>query len=100
MEMNAQLKQNRKMLLECAAEFGTPLYVYDGNKILDQYKRLTSAFKGVKFRVHYACKANTNINILRLLRGAGCELDTVSIQEVKLGFMAGYDSNQILYTPN
>jgi len=98
--MDAQLKQNRKILLECAEEFGTPLYVYDGNKILSQYKRLTSAFKGVKFRAHYACKANTNINILRLLRSAGCELDTVSIQEVDLGLMAGYDASQILYTPN
>jgi diaminopimelate decarboxylase len=88
------------ILLECAEQFGTPLYVYDGNKILNQYKRLTSAFKGVKFRAHYACKANNNINILRLLKKAGCELDTVSIQEVKLGIHAGYKPSQILFTPN
>jgi diaminopimelate decarboxylase len=61
--MDNQLNTSPNILLECAEQFGTPLYVYDGNKILEQYKRLTSAFKGVKFRVHYACKANTNINI-------------------------------------
>jgi len=98
--MNDQLKLVRETLLECATEFGTPLYVYDGNKIIDQYKKLVAAFKGIKFRVHYACKANTNINILRLLRKEGCELDTVSIQEVQLGIRAGFKPEQIMYTPS
>jgi diaminopimelate decarboxylase len=100
MEMEEQLKLNTETLLECAAEFGTPLYVYDGNKIIDQYKRLVSAFKGIKFNAHYACKANTNINILRLLRKEGCDLDTVSIQEVQIGLKAGFKPKQILFTPN
>ncbi len=94
------LVSNRKMLLDCVAEFGTPLYVYDGDKILFQYKRLTDAFNAVKFRVHYACKSNTNLNILRLLKNAGCELDTVSIQEVRLGLHAGFLPKDIMYTPN
>jgi len=98
--MDDILDSNRKLLLECAAAFGTPLYVYDANKILAQYKRLTDAFSGVKFRVHYACKANTNLNILRLLKNAGCELDTVSIQEVQLGLHAGFKPENIMYTPN
>ena len=98
--MDDLLTSNRKLLLECAEEFGTPLYVYDGEKILSQYKRLTSAFKGVPFRVHYACKANTNINILHLLHTAGCELDTVSIEEVKLGLHSGFKPENIMYTPN
>jgi diaminopimelate decarboxylase len=100
MEMDEQLNRHAQTLLECAAEFGTPLYVYDGNRILEQYKRLTAAFAGVKFRVHYACKANSNVNILKLLKNAGCELDTVSIQEVMLGLHAGYKPKQILFTPN
>src|SRR6185437_10189924 len=94
------LSSHRKLLLECAEEFGTPLYVYEGDKILSQYKRLVSAFKGVTFSPHYACKANTNINILHLLKDAGCELDTVSIQEVRLGLHAGFQPESILYTPN
>lgn len=83
-----------------ADEFGTPLYIYHGNKIEDQYKRLVNAFKGIKFKVKYACKANNNVNILRLLHKAGSGLDTVSIQEVYLGIHAGFDNSEILYTPN
>ena len=91
---------DRELLLKAAEEFGTPLYVYDGNKIEFQYKRLKDAFKGIKFKAKYACKANTNINILRLLNKAGCGIDTVSIQEVDLSLMAGYAPEDILYTPN
>ncbi len=98
--MDDLLISNPKKLLDCAAEFGTPLYVYDGNKIVSQYKRLKDAFSGLKFRVHYACKANTNLNILRLLKNAGCELDTVSIQEIRLGLHAGFQPENIMYTPN
>jgi diaminopimelate decarboxylase len=87
-------------LLEAAAEFGTPLYVYDGNKVEEQYKRLTAAFKGINFKVKYACKANTNLAILKILKNAGCGLDTVSIQEVFLGLHAGFKPEDILYTPN
>lgn len=87
-------------LLELCSEFGTPLYVYDSDKIVSQYKALTKAFKKVNVKVKYACKANTNINILKVLKKVGSGLDTVSINEVRLGLKAGYDPNDILYTPN
>jgi diaminopimelate decarboxylase len=86
--------------LNLADEFGTPLYVYDGDKITNQYKKLVKAFEGINFKVKYACKANNNINVLKLLRAEGCGLDTVSIQEVRLGLHAGYPEDEILYTPN
>jgi len=56
--------------------------------------------KGVDLKIKYACKALTNINILKLLRQQGCGLDTVSIQEVLLGLEAGFEPSEILYTPN
>ncbi|MBO6517748.1 MAG: diaminopimelate decarboxylase [Bacteroidia bacterium] len=87
-------------LLKVAEEFGSPVYVYDADKIVKQYKRLTDAFKGVDLKIKYACKALTNINILKLLRSQGSGLDTVSIQEVKLGLEAGFEPHEILYTPN
>ncbi|MFT5723195.1 MAG: diaminopimelate decarboxylase, partial [Bacteroidia bacterium] len=87
-------------LLNVAKEFGSPVYVYDADKIVKQYKRLCNAFKGVDLKVKYACKALTNINILKLLRIEGCGLDTVSIQEVMLGLEAGFEPHEILYTPN
>ena len=81
-------------------QYGSPLYVYNGNKIVEQYNRLVNAFDGVKLKLKYAMKANNNLHILRLLRSQGCGLDAVSIQEVQLGLMAGFSTDEILFTPN
>ncbi len=88
-------------LLQLANEFDSPLYVYDAEKIASQYNRLTKAFEKVeRFKVHYAVKALSNVSILRYLKSLGSALDTVSIQEVKLGLHAGFEPSQIIYTPN
>lgn len=88
------------VLTELANEYGTPLYVYDGDQIKRQYKRLSSAFQGIETRFLYACKALNNINIMRLLLKEGAGLDAVSINEVELGLLAGFQPNDILFTPN
>ena len=91
---------NSKELVKIAEEFGTPIYVYHGEKIENQYKRLKDAFIGVNVHLHYAMKALNNVNILRLLKKQGCGLDAVSIQEVQLGLRAGFEAQQIMFTPN
>jgi len=83
-----------------ADKYGCPVYVYDSAIIKRQYEKLTSAFKVPKLKINYACKALTNINILRYIGSLGAGLDTVSIQEVKLGLRAGYAPHDIIYTPN
>ncbi len=88
-------------LLKIAEEFGSPVYVYDANKIEAQYKRLTGAFKNIKhLKINYAVKALSNISVLKLLKSLGSGIDTVSIQEVKLGLAAGFSPDQIIFTPN
>ena len=90
-----------KELVLLAEEFGSPLYVYDAEKIASQYQRLTSAFSKVeRLRINYAVKALSNIAILQLLKQIGSGLDTVSIQEVQLGLYAGFTPERIIYTPN
>jgi diaminopimelate decarboxylase len=90
-----------KDLLQLAEQFGTPLYVYDAEKIQSQFNRLTKAFSKVeKLRINYAMKALSNISILQLLKDMGSGLDTVSIQEVLLGLHSGYAPEKIFYTPN
>ncbi|MCL6265257.1 diaminopimelate decarboxylase [Flagellimonas myxillae] len=92
---------NAQNLLKIARQHGAPVYVYDAEKIESQYQRLTNAFKGVgSLRLNYAAKALSNISILRLLNNLGSGLDTVSIQEVKLGLMAGFKPESIIFTPN
>jgi diaminopimelate decarboxylase len=90
-----------KDLLQLAEQFGSPLYVYDAEKIQSQYNRLSKAFSKVnKLRINYAMKALSNVAILQLLKEMGSGLDTVSIQEVMLGLHAGYEPEKIFYTPN
>lgn len=81
-------------------KYGAPLYVYNAERIEFQYKRMLTAFKVPKIRINYACKALTNVNILRYLKQLGSGLDTVSIQEVHLGLHAGFAPQDIMYTPN
>lgn len=87
-------------LASIAEEFGTPVYVYHAETIARQYHKLKDAFKAHPTRFFYACKALTNINILRYFQQLGASLDCVSINEVKLGLKAGFDPKQILFTPN
>jgi len=88
-------------LLTIATEFGSPIYVYDAAKIQTQYERLTRAFSSItSIRINYAAKALSNVSILKLLKKMGSGLDTVSIQEVKLGLYAGFPADSIIYTPN
>ncbi|QTD37627.1 diaminopimelate decarboxylase [Polaribacter batillariae] len=91
----------RTQLLELANKYGSPLYVYDTDKIASQYKRLTSAFNAVdNLKLNYAVKALSNVNILKFLTNLGAGLDTVSIQEVQLSLTTGIDPKNIIYTPN
>jgi diaminopimelate decarboxylase len=85
-------------LAEC---YGTPLFVYDSAKIISQYHRMKNALSGVKnLKINYACKALNNISILKLMKQLGTGLDAVSYQEICLGMEAGFEKQDIVYTPN
>ncbi|MBF72015.1 MAG: diaminopimelate decarboxylase [Flavobacteriales bacterium] len=88
-------------LIQAASEFGSPLYVYDANKIKYQYNRLVKSFKSVKnLQLNYAVKALSNISILKYLIDLGSGIDAVSIQEVHLALKSGINPEKIIYTPN
>ena len=86
--------------LSVAGKYDCPLYVYDFDIVERQYNRLKNAFSGLSLKINYACKAMTNVTMLKLIRGLGAGLDAVSIQEVRLGLHAGFKPEEILYTPN
>lgn len=89
-----------EQLIEIAREYGTPTYVYHAEKIKEQYNKLEEAFKDHPTRIFYACKALTNINILKYMKSLGSCIDCVSINEVKLALKAGFEPKDILFTPN
>ena len=86
--------------LALAEKYDAPLYVYDGAIIERQFNRLNNAFKVPKLILNYACKALTNISILKFLRQLGAGLDCVSVQEIKMGLLAGFKPSEIIYTPS
>lgn len=91
---------SHQQLNDLAKEFGTPLYVYDADHITAQFQKLTSAFVQTDTKFFYACKALTNVNILKHMNSIGCNVDCSSINEVKMAFLAGFEAKNILYTSN
>ena len=87
-------------LLELAQTFGVPLFVYDAQRLENQYRRMVDSMKVPNLKVNYACKALTSQAILKLMHKLGAGLDTVSIQEIELGIKAGFSPNDIIFTPN
>jgi len=85
---------------ELTTQFGTPLYVYDGEKIIEQLKKLQTAFAGCDVKVKFAAKALTNISILKLLKKNGSGVDVVSINEARLALKAGFEASEIMFTSN
>lgn len=91
------MEMQMKRLVE---KYGSPLFVYNGNTIINKYKQFKNAFQVKNLKIHYAAKALTNISILNLLRSIGSGLDCVSIEEVKLGLKVGFKPEDIIFTPN
>ncbi len=87
-------------MLELAGKHGTPLFVYDGDMIVQRYNDLYNYIKWPKLKIHYAMKANYNFKLLKMLNEAGASLDTVSPAEVLLALRAGFSQDRIIYTAN
>jgi diaminopimelate decarboxylase len=91
---------SRELLLQAAEKFGTPLYVYDGDEVVQRYSELYDFIKWPKLKIHYAMKANYNFSILKLLNARNASLDTVSPAEILLALKAGFSKDRIIYTAN
>jgi diaminopimelate decarboxylase len=84
-------------LVRIADDVGTPAYVYSLAAIREQYQRLTQAIGDVPHRVHYSCKANGNVAILRTLQSLGSGVDVVSGGELYRAGLAGFAPEDILF---
>ncbi|GAD19153.1 diaminopimelate decarboxylase [Helicobacter fennelliae] len=84
--------------LGLAQKYGTPLYVYDMEKIKANFLDFKQAFAGRKSLICYALKANSNLSILSLLAQCGSGADCVSIYEVKRALLAGIPKYKIIFS--
>lgn len=96
---NGEMIIGGKSTVEIADEFGTPVYVIDEARVRENYRNIYGAFsRYMDTKIHYACKANTNLALLRILEQEGSGIDAVSIGEVKTCLKAGFTPNRIMYT--
>lgn len=93
-------KNKTALLQEAVTKLGSPLYCYDKEIITSKYHELKNAFSWPNIRIHYACKANNNLHILKHIHQLGGCIDAVSIFEVQIALRAGFDPEQVLFTPN
>jgi diaminopimelate decarboxylase len=87
--------------VELAKRFGTPLYVYNARRVVENYQRFYNTLKKYadrEVRVHYSMKANSNPYLLKKLKEQGCWIDAVSPEEVILAINLGFEEKKILFT--
>ncbi|MEI8074678.1 MAG: diaminopimelate decarboxylase [Bacteroidota bacterium] len=95
-----QQELSPELLCSIANDYGTPLYVYNADKITAQFRNLQTAFANSNTRFFYACKSLTNINILKHILSIGCSIDCSSVNEAHLAIHVGFKPENILYTSN
>jgi diaminopimelate decarboxylase len=76
---------------------GTPAYVYSAASVRAQYARLDTALAPVPHRIHYACKANSSLGLLALVREIGGRIDVVSGGELFRARAAGFAPADIIF---
>jgi diaminopimelate decarboxylase len=81
-----------------ARRFGTPLYVYSGGRIREQFQRFDRAFRDHPHLICYAVKANSSLAVIRLLAREGAGADIVSGGELVRALKAGVDPRRIVFS--
>ncbi|NMA42062.1 MAG: diaminopimelate decarboxylase [Oligosphaeraceae bacterium] len=87
---------------QIAATYGTPTYVYEENRIRENFRRALRAFRKYypDFRFFYAIKANNNLAIANILRQEGAGIDAASVNEILLAQKLGLGGNDVMFSGN
>jgi len=75
----------------------TPFYYYDTKLLQETLKAAEKGAKKHDIELHYALKANSNKNILKLIKNAGFGADCVSGNEVKRASECGFKTDKIVF---
>ena len=85
---------------ELAEEYGTPLYVYDENILRERCREMRGLLPGRNFRVSYSAKANSNIELLKIVLEEDIDVDAMSPGEIYIQQKAGFTSERIFFVSN
>jgi diaminopimelate decarboxylase len=83
---------------DIAQAHGTPLYAYSAATIASRYRAVDDAFASYPHAMHYALKANSTLEIVRLLRSLGSGVDANSGGEIDVALRAGFIPPEIVFT--
>ncbi len=101
MDTQKYLIEHKKNLLEISEKFGTPTYVYFEEILHENVQKYFDAFNNYgKFKLVYAYKANTNIEICKILKNLNVRADVVSAGELHIAKHIGLNPNDVLFTSN
>jgi diaminopimelate decarboxylase len=95
--INNQLYCEKVKVEDLARKFGTPLYIYSHQTLIDHFLKLETAFRSVDPLICYSVKANSNLAILKALVNKGAGLDIVSGGELFRALRAGCAPGKIVY---
>lgn len=85
-------------LEKIAQEVATPVFVYSKKFLIDRYKELNNAFENIPHKIYYACKANYNINIIKLFNDLGAGIDVNSAGEFYRSLKAGVNPKNLIFS--
>lgn len=78
--------------------YGSPLYVYGGDRLRQSIRHITRAIPYPRTRFHFASVTNGNISLLRIFRQEGWGLHANTPGDIYLGLQAGFLPQQIVYS--
>ena len=92
------LHVDRVALTDIAAAVGTPTYVYSWPDIRARYRQVDEALAGLRHRICYAVKANSNLSVLARMASLGSGFDIVSGGELERVLRAGGDPRRVVFS--
>jgi len=100
--INQQIYLEDVPVTELAATYGTPTYVYEENRIRENFRRALAAFRKYypDFRFFYAIKANNNLAVANILRQEGAGIDAASVNEILLAQKLGLGGSDVMFSGN
>ncbi len=86
---------------EIAAEYGTPIHIYDERGIRENARRLNRAFSwNPGYKEYFAVKATPTPKILKILKEEGCGVDCSSLTELMMSERCGFSGSDIMFSSN
>ncbi|WP_334928813.1 diaminopimelate decarboxylase family protein [Nostoc sp.] len=89
---------SRELAQELLNNYGSPLYVYNGDRLRETIERITKAVSYPRTQFRFASVTNGNIALLKIFRSFGWGLHANTPGDIYLGLQAGFDPSEIVYS--